>query len=662
MPELKADTPIQYLKGVGPKMAKKLAKINIKTAWDLLTYFPFRYQNYGLVTPIEKLQEGEAVTIVGEIRQISNQYTRSKKQIQKAVVEDSTGQLLVSWFNQPFLLRFLRKNIVVSLSGKIQKYNSKLTLVSPDYELIRPGQATIHTGRLVPVYSETSGISSKYLRKLITNLLPLIKEEIKEVLPVKIIIDQKLLPRKEAFLKVHFPESKLAAKKARHRLAFEELFFLQLKILKRKRAREKEQKSFAWKIGDKKLEKKIKEFKKSFPFLLTASQQKAGKEIIASLKKEFCVQHLLCGDVGSGKTVVAALAAYAVLLNGHSVAFLAPTEILSFQHYQTLKKIFSPFNIPVELITSSQKIRKRGRAKIILGTHALLHEKTINNLGLVIIDEQQRFGVKQRSRLLAKGKEDFYPHSLIMTATPIPRTIAQTLYGDLEVSILTDQPPGRRKVATFIIAKKDRKKCYVWLKKEIKKNKIQAFIICPLIEPSETLKTVKAANKEFATLQKNIFPELKLCLLHGRMKGKEKEEILHKMQKRKIDILVTTPVVEVGIDLPYAAVMIIEAADRFGLSALHQLRGRIGRGEHKSYCFLFSEEPGKKAQKRLKALTRYHQGLKLAKLDLKWRGPGEMFGLKQHGFLKLKIANFNDLPLLAAAKREACKLADKSVK
>ena len=656
-PGLKLDTSIRYLKGVGPKMALRLEKLGVGNIWDLLTHYPARYLDYGLVTPIDGLQEGETVTVRGVIKEISNQYTRSAKQIQKAVLEDETGSLSITWFNQPFLTRTLRVGARVALSGKIGNYLGKPNLISPAYEILRENEKTIHTGRLVPIYPETTGITSKYLRKLITSLIPQIKERIKEVLPPQALVEHHLMSRKKALVKIHFPENKITAKKAKERLSFEEMFFYQLKILKKKAARQKEKKAFVWKIKKSELNKKVKEFVDKLPFKLTGCQKKAVKEILADMKKPQPMNRLFQGDVGSGKTIVAAIAALTSLVNGCSVIFMVPTEILAFQHYQTLKKFFTPLKIPVELITGSKKITSKKKVKIILGTHALLFKKKpFLNLGLIIIDEQHRFGVAQRKKLFKQISSNFLPHYLTMTATPIPRTIALTLYGDIEISILNKMPPKRKPVSTFVIPPSKRKKCYGWLKKEVKKKKIQAFIICPLIEPSETLTTVKAAKEEFSYLKKEVFSNLNLALLHGRLPGKKKDQLLKKMQKRKIDILVATPVVEVGLDLPWATAMIIEEADRFGLAQLHQLRGRVGRGEEKSYCFLFTQKAGPKAIKRLKALTEIRQGLKLAELDLKWRGPGESYGLKQHGFPKFKIADISDLDLILKTRQAAARV------
>jgi len=660
MPKLTLDTPVQYLKGVGPKMAKRLGKIGIKTIRDLLTYYPFRYKNFTLKSPIAQVQEGETVTIQGKIKEIKNEYTKTGKTIQKALVEDKTGTLPVVWFNQPFLTKTLAPGISVSLAGKIKRFNYQPTLISPEYEILSPRKSSyqyqeIHTGRLVPVYSETKGINSKYLRKIIAQALKETKEIINEIFPRQILVKYNLIPRRQALEKIHFPESKAAAEAARHRLAFEEMFLIQLQALERRLSWQKGKESFWTKLSSP--QESLAPFLKSLPFSLTKSQKKAIKEIITDIKKPKPMNRLLQGDVGSGKTIVAAAAAYLTVKNGFQAALMAPTEILAFQHYQTFKTLFSPLNIPVEIISHSLRKETKKAVKITIGTHALLHhEEVFSNLGLLIIDEQHRFGVLQRGKIIQQmaQRQGFFPHLLTMTATPIPRTVTLTLHGDLDLSVIDELPPGRKSVATFVVPNEDREKCYRWLEKEIKEKKIQAFIVCPFVEPSETLETVKAAKEEFKKLQEKIFPNLKLALLHGRMKGKEKKAVLEKLQKGKIDILVSTPVVEVGIDLPNATVMIIEGADRFGLAQLHQLRGRVGRGERKSRCFLFAENPTQKALIRLKALETIHQGVKLAEIDLKLRGPGEIYGLKQHGFPKLKIATFTDFALVSQA-REAAK-------
>lgn len=648
-------------------MAQRLKKLEIDTIWELLNYYPFRYKNHTLKAPINTVQEGKTVTVEGIIKEIKNKYGKGGKTIQKAIIKDASGVISATWFNQPFLTKTLFPGQRVALAGKTKTFGKNLILVSPEYEIFKTQTAgkygTIHTGRLVPVYSETVGIKSKYLRKLIAQALLQLKEQIVEILPPKTIARYRLLPRKEAIEKIHFPESKIAAKKAKERLAFEEMLLVQLRALERKRQWQKGKRSLVF--GKNKLRVNTKPFLKKLPFGLTSSQKRIAKKIIADLQKPLPMNRLLQGDVGSGKTVIAVIAAYVLANNGFQTVLMAPTELLALQHYQTLKKLFRPFSIPVEIITRNHNHASKKITKITIGTHALLHRDSIfKNLGLVVIDEQHRFGVLQRGKLICQAttRQDFHPHLLTMTATPIPRTITLTLYGDLDLSVLDEMPSGRKPIATFVVPSKDRKKCYRWLKKEILRKKIQAFIVCPLIELSETMTTVKAAKEEFVFLQEQIFPKLKLALLHGKTKGKEKEVILKQIRTKKIDILVSTPVVEVGIDIPDATVMIIEGADRFGLAQLHQLRGRVGRREEKSRCFLFAQNPSKKALNRLKTLENIHQGTRLAEIDLRLRGPGEVYGLKQHGFPKLKLASFTDLKLITKTRKAATELVDQNPK
>lgn len=646
------ETPVQYVKGVGPKTAKKLAKLSICKVKDLVYFFPYRYQNYSLKTQISAVQEGETVTIEGKIGPINNEYTRFGKTIQKTYVSDKTGSLNVVWFNQPYLKKTIKEGARISLSGKIREYKGVLSLVSPEYE-IKKGQKysryhSLHTGRLVPLYHTSSLITSKYLRKILANVLPQVKPKIEEFLPIKVLIKYRLLPEKEAIEKIHFPENKKAAQEAKKRLAFDEMFFIQLRAAKRKLTWQQTKRSQKLLISD----SIIKEFIEKMPFELTSAQKRVIKEVAWDLKKEKPMNRLLQGDVGSGKTVIAAFIAYVCFLNKKTSIIMAPTQILAFQHYLTLKKLLSPWKIKIKLITAATKKRTPRNINLIVGTHALLHQKeNFSNCAAVIIDEQHRFGVAQRAKLIQKATcQEEFPHLLTMTATPIPRTITLTLYGDLDLSYLDQLPPGRKKVSTFVVPLQKRKKAYQWIKEQIQKKGVQAFIVCPLIEESETLSSVKAAKVEFERLKEEVFSDLKLALLHGRMKAEEKEKVLKKMQKGKIDILVCTPVVEVGIDIPNATIMVIEGAERFGLAQLHQLRGRIGRGEEKSYCFLFAETKSKKAIARLKALESINEGRRLAEIDLKMRGPGEVFGLRQHGFPKLKIASYLDLETISEAK------------
>lgn len=638
--------PVSQLFMIGPAYAKKLSRLNIKTVGDFFYHFPFRYQDYSLISSIDKIQIGETVTIIGEIISLKNIYTRYGKKIQKAQVFDKTGQIEIVWFNQSFLIKTLKIGENYSFSGKIEWFGNHKVMISPEYE-IKQEQPTIHTGRLTPIYPETSGITSKWLRAKIAWLLKNLEEPVSDFLPEKIREENSLLEINQALNNIHFPKNLKVAEEARKRFAFEELFLVQLKVLKRKKDWTRKKLAYQFFID----QEKIIQFSQNLPFEMTNAQKKVCREILHDLSGKKPMNRLLEGDVGSGKTVVAAITIYAAWLNGTQSVLMAPTEILANQHYQTLKKMLEPLGVKIGLLTSSHK--KPDSREVLIGTHALLFNKIdFDKLGLVIIDEQHRFGVKQRSQLL-NNIRNRTPHLLTMTATPIPRSIALTLYGDLDLSVIDEMPAGRQKVKTWVVPPQKRLSAYQWIKKEIKDNKGQCFLVCPFIDVSETLQTVKAAKDEYEKLVKNVFPDLKLGLLHGKMKSQEKEEIINKFREGNFDLLVATPVVEVGIDIPQANIMVIEGAERFGLAQLHQLRGRVGRSQKESYCLLFSEFTSGRTFKRIKALERINIGFKLAELDLKLRGPGEVYGTSQHGFFGLRVASFNDLELLEKAKKAA---------
>ncbi len=649
--KLSLKTPTGQLFMVGPTYEKRLQKLTIEKIEDFFYHFPHRYQDYSLVSKINQVQAGETVTLQGKIKEIRNEYTKSAKRLQKAVISDETGQINVIWFNQPFLVRTLKNGADVSLAGKAEFFGRQVMLVAPEYEILRPGSSPIHTGRLVPIYPETYGVSSKWLR---SRLAPLIRQNLhllRDWLPSVIKKKYRLLDLPTAIKQIHFPESRLEAQQAKERLAFEEMFLIHLASLRRKKAWQKQKLSQPLLID----QKKILKFVNNLPFALTNSQKRSLKEILDDLSAKQPMNRLLEGDVGSGKTVVAAAAMYAVFLNDFQSTLMAPTEILAHQHYQTIKTLLEPYGVKIGLFTGSRKF-DIGHLKfdILIGTHALIHKHAqFENLGLAVIDEQHRFGVNQRAELIKKGK---VPHLLTMTATPIPRTVALTLYADLDLSLIDEMPPGRIRVKTWVVPPKKRAAGYRWIKKQIKKDRVQAFIICPLIEESEkeAMKDIRAAAAEYERLKK-IFRGLKLGLLHGRLKSQEKEKVINLFRRGKIDILVATPVVEVGIDIPRATIMMIEDADRFGLAQLHQLRGRIGRRNLTSYCFLFSNL---QHLKRLKYLETAASGMKLAESDLKLRGPGEILGTKQHGFPDLRAASFTDLDLIRKTKKAAEEVID----
>jgi len=646
------NTPISQMPFVGLMYAKRLEKLDIKKVEDLLLHIPSRYKDYSLVTDIQTAQKGEVVTIQGKVNSMKNIFTSGGKKIQLAQVEDMSGTIDIIWFNQIFLVRTIKKGLNLSFSGKVDEFNHKKSIISPDFEQVSPGKDLIHTGRLVPVYPETAKVSSKWLRARIKYALDLLVYDIDEFLP-QIILNELDLPElSHSINTIHFPQSLSSAQKARRRLAFDEVLFHQLKSVYRKKQWNENKITNALKTDS----KIYKKFINSLPFELTESQKKAIKEILTDLQKTRPMNRLLEGDVGSGKTVVAAAGAFAAFVNGYQSVFMAPTQILAQQHYKTLSNIFEKYKVRVSLVTSSGIKSDLGKTDIYVGTHALIYNKiSFDNVALVVIDEQHRFGVEQRELLVkkAKGKRNV-PHTLTMTATPIPRTVALTVYGDLDLSTLTELPKGRVPVTTWLVPPHKREKAYNWVKEHITQNKVQAFVICPLIEESniETMKQVKAVKEEYENL-KTLFPDLKIGLLHGRQSLKEKNKVLESFRKEKINILASTPVVEVGIDIPNAAIMIIEGAERFGLAQLHQLRGRIGRGMEKSYCLLFTQSKSTKIISKLSALKKSLSGFELAELDLKMRGPGELYGVKQHGFPELKIASWQDTEIIKNARRIA---------
>lgn len=640
---MRLDTPLANLVGIGLTYAKRLQYLGLFTLEDLISHFPFRYDDFSNISSALEAKVGERVTLQGEIWSIKNIYTRFGKVLTQAIFNDGTSPIVLTWFNSPWITKQLVAGDRVQVSGKLTKYKSKLSIMAPAWEKITSvAVQTVHTGRLVPVYPETYGVSSKWLRTKISQILP--KIQITDPLPPS--IRGSMLPLKEALNKIHFPESWIDVEKARVRLGFDELFYVALATQKVRADWQQKPAVEAFKIN----ERKLKGFTDKLPFKLTGAQIRVTREITSDLKKTKAMNRLVQGEVGSGKTVVAAAAAYLAYLNNLKTLYMAPTEILAFQHYDTLSGLLNPFGIKVGIYTGSKK--KADGVDVFVGTHALLSDKLLKEeVGLVIIDEQQRFGVQQRSLLRSKAK---VPHFLTMTATPIPRTVALTLYGDLDLSIIDQMPVGRKPVKTYLVPSKKRKDAYGFIEKKVKEGD-QVYVITPLIEQSETLQSVKAAKVEFEHL-KDIFPNLKLGLLHGRLKSKEKEQAINDFKARKIDILVSTSVVEVGMDIQSATVMVIEGAERFGLAQLHQLRGRVGRGEKESFCLLFSED--QESTSRLKNLEKIYDGLKLAELDLKIRGSGEIFGTRQAGRFEFKIASFSDLSLIEKTRAAAKKILE----
>ena len=636
-------TPLKEISKTGPVLGRRLKKLNIETVGDLVYHFPFRYEIYQR-KKINELTLGDGSSASGEIWQIRNVRTRFRKNLTLAKVTDGSGTIEVVWFNQPFLIKTLPVGSKISLAGKIDLFSRKQTFINPEYELLdKGGKKPLHTTGFVAVYPETAGLSSRWLRRQIKEVLPTILPKIEEVLPAEILTRNKLITRRRAIWQIHLPGDEGQIEEARRRLSFDELLITTLRAQTRKAAWKKSQKGIPLPTHQEEISSLIA----SLPFQLTNAQGQVLKEILADLSRKRPMNRLLQGDVGAGKTVVAAVAAYNVFLSGCQVALMAPTEILAIQHYNTLKAILEPYGVKISIRTSARK--KHEPFDCLVGTHALLSKNVeFEKLALVIIDEQHRFGVGQRGLLRSKG---ISPHVLTMTATPIPRSLALTLYGDLDISILNELPKGRRIVKTYIVPPEKRGGAYQFIRKHTACGE-KAFIICPLIEPSETLASAKAATQEYKILQEEVFHDLSLGLLHGRLKSKEKEQVLADFLRGAHQILVATPVVEVGIDIPDATVMLIEAAERFGLASLHQLRGRVGRSNKQSYCFLFTESASRKVLERLRALERYHIGLRLAEIDLQMRGPGQIYGTAQSGLPDFKIANLADLTTVEAAKKE----------
>lgn len=651
------DQPIENLPQTSSLTKRRFKKLGLKTYRDLLNHFPSRYEDYSHIKNINRCRPGEIVSVIGRITDAQNQYLRKGMTIQKVSLTDKSGQININWFNQPFLIRLFPVGSQVAVAGEITFYNGSISIKPHEYELIRSDQPPIHTRKIIPIYPTTSNLSSRTIRAKIFYLLNGLKKniysnELEDCLPGEFISRWHLLPEKEAYYSIHFPADLLILEKAKRRLAFNELFLIQLSSQLTKKHWQNEKLGFKFKLDSTK-KVLMDKFINQLPFKLTSAQEKVLQEIFNDLKKERPMNRFLQGDVGSGKTIVAAIAAYLTYLNGYQSLFMVPTEILAEQHYHNLKKFFEKTDFRLGLQTGSHKLNKKiNDFNLIIGTQALIQKKvSFNKVGLIIIDEQQRFGVIQRASLKAKG---INPHLLTMTATPIPRTVALTLYGELDMSIINKMPPGRKKTKTYLVPKTKRKAAYRWIKKMIITEKNQAFIVCPLIEKSttETMKSVKAAKQEYNYLAKTVYPHLKIGLIHGKMKAKEKQAVMVKFKKGLYQILVATSVVEVGIDISRARIIIIEGADRYGLAQLHQLRGRVGRDNKQSYCLIFSDSQNKSVLSRLHYFTTTNNGLDLAEYDFKRRGPGAIFGTQQHGY-NLNIGSLFNEKIIKETKKAA---------
>ncbi len=620
------------LPGIGPKTLLKLKKLNISDNLSLIYHFPRRFIDFSHITPINKANINENITITGKIIQFQNIFTKTKKNLQRATVQDQTGTINLLWFNQPYLSKIIQIGNTYSFAGQISLFQNKKTMIAPIH-------GYYHTGKIIGIYPETSGLTSNWFRKIIQSNLKTLIDPIVDPLPKNILSKYHLLDLKNSLYQIHNPTNLAILNQAKYRLAFDEILSLQVNSYLKKRT--------FLKLKPNKIlkEKPIDTVIKKFPFKLTACQEKVWMEIKKDLlNQNQPMNRLLQGDVGSGKTVIAILSAFLTSKNNARSIFLAPTEILALQHFKTL----STYLDNVFLLTNTAKLdlKKIPNNAVIVSTHAIIYKKNLSNIGLLIIDEQHKFGVKQRSFLGGLNP----PHTLTMTATPIPRTISLTFLGNLDLSTIETLPQNRLKIKTFVVPNHKTKDCYQWIDKHIKDTQEQAFIVCPFIEESENLKTVKSAKIEFEKLKK-IFYNQKLALIHGKIKSSEREKILNDFKQNKINILVTTPIIEVGIDFPNATTIIIQSADRFGLASLHQLRGRVGRGGAQSYCYLFTESNNELAQNRLKFLEKNNSGLKISEYDLKLRGPGETFSTQQHGFPSLKLADISDLKLIEYSQK-----------
>ncbi|BCW96499.1 MAG: ATP-dependent DNA helicase RecG [Fimbriimonadales bacterium] len=657
------ETEVQYVKGVGAKLAQVLSKLNIYTLGDLLFHLPRRYEDRRRFRKIAHARVGEAITVSGKLVTVDNLKVRNLT-LTKAYLDDGSGVLELVWYNQPYMKDTLNKlrNSQIVAYGVIKESPYGLQMETPEWEDLPDGadpDSLLSVNRIVPIYPLTEGVRQKRMRQILWNatqhahLAP-------EVLPRSVRERVGLMPIQQAIQQIHFPDSEQAIEPARQRLVFEEFFLMQLGVgMQRQRTRQ--ERGIAMRIDADRLNEMLHQL---VPFELTNAQKRVIGEIWSDMARPHPMNRLLQGDVGSGKTIVAAAAILAAVDNQYQAAMMAPTEILAEQHYINLHRLFQPLGISVELLvgrlTSKQRQQAReriasGRGMVAVGTHALIQQEvSFARLGLAIVDEQHRFGVLQRAALRDKG---VMPHVLVMTATPIPRTLTLTLYGELDVSIIDELPPGRKPVRTHWKTPEERLKVYAGVRKLIEEGR-QAYVICPLIDESDKLQ-VRAAEEMAEHLQKDVFPDLRVGLLHGRMKPAEKEAVMEAFRAHELDILVSTTVIEVGVDVPNAAAIVIEDADRFGLAQLHQLRGRVGRSEHQSYCVLVANPKSDDGQRRMEIMTRTNNGFLIAEEDLRIRGPGEIYGTRQSGMPSFRVADLvKDMRLLEVARQEAFHLLE----
>lgn len=645
---------------MGDELARKLAILGVRTIDDLIEDFPRRYEDYSNVSEIKSLRPGP-VTIKAKISSAVGRYVRRGMHITEAIASDDSASVRLVWFNQPYRAGAIKAGQDYFVAGEYKLSRQRFSILNPSVELV--SDFPVNTARIIPVYRETKGLKSNQIRRLIREALNIVKD-LPEHLPSWLVSQQKLMSYKEAVSEIHFPSSEDKWTKAKRRLAFEEIFQLTLAALLNRQEIQAE-KGLAIAFN----ETLAKDFVSKLPFKLTNAQRKVSWQIYKDLEKTQPMNRLVEGDVGSGKTVISAMAALMAMEQGLQVAFMAPTEILARQHAETLLKLMNSVGYggqvglllgsltPAQKKTAHRRIAD-GAIRLIIGTHALISEKVdMHKLGLIIIDEQHRFGVGQRKKLQAKAGH--MPHVLHMTATPIPRSLALTLYGELDISVLDELPPGRQQIITKLVSPVAKAELYKEIDQEIAGGR-QVFVVCPVITETEASKGL-SAEETYAQLSKHEFKHRKVALLHGRLKADEKEQVMANFLAKKYDILVSTTVIEVGVDVPNATVMLILGAERFGLAQIHQLRGRVGRGSSQSYCYLIPSDP-KAATQRLRVLENTSDGFKLAEYDLQLRGPGAIYGTIQHGALDLRIANLSDMKLIASARAAAQEFIDKKEK
>jgi ATP-dependent DNA helicase RecG len=664
------DAPVTTLPGISTAYESRLKRLGIWTVEDLLYHFPARYDDYRSLKAINALEYGEETTIIGTIWETNTRKTRSGTTVVSSIIADASGTIEAVWFNQQYLVRQLKPGRRIVLSGKVDEYLGRLTLQSPVWEPLE--RELIHTGRLVPIYPLTGGITARWMRRMMKRVVDHWTPRLNDPLPDPIRQRLGLMGLSQAIKQIHFPEDQDSAKAARNRLSFDEFLLIQLGMLQ-----QRQQWQSQAGIPIPRNQHLLDSFLEALPFELTQAQAQSMEQILIDIDQPKPMSRLLQGDVGSGKTVVAAAAILMAVARGRQVAFMAPTEILAEQHYRTIIKILADAgewgmgrSVHTTLLTGSlRRVERRkvytslasGETDIVVGTQALIQRHvTFHDLGLVIVDEQHRFGVVQRASLRAKGTA---PHLLVMSATPIPRSLALTVYGDLEISTIDELPPGRQTIETRWLLPRERERAYAFIRGQAEKGR-QAFILYPLVEESEKVEA-KAAVAEYERLKETVFPELEVGLIHGRMKNKKKDAAMTRFHQGEIDILVSTSVIEVGIDVPNATVMMIEGADRFGLAQLHQFRGRVGRGSHKSYCLLLSDSASpddpetKTTWERLKAIETSQDGFVLAEKDLELRGPGDFLGVRQSGLPALRLASLSNVQTLELARAEAQRIFDK---